>query len=123
MPAEERALESIAVHARALEEVGGETTRNELHAEVCARRQIAFRDQELRAFVVKHSVVRIHWVVAVSLGLIAIALFACVGGQVTEDVLKALVLVASSAIGSSVWSISRAVGNSKSQCGLRDQKR
>jgi hypothetical protein len=97
------------VHAKSLHDVAGETTRSELHAEVCARRQTALSDQELRSFIVKQSVFRIHGVVAFALVFIALMLFAPVGIQIGRDVLRALLALAVSAIGSSVWSISRAV--------------
>ena len=111
---EQSAFDEITVHANALRNVEGETTRNDMHAQACAERQTHLQDQELRSFLVKHSVVRIHCVVAFALILIAAALFLPLREQLEQDVLKTLLLVAGSAIGSSVWSIGRAVANPRS---------
>lgn len=106
---QKRGLDTIAVHASELQEIVGEKKRNERHGELCATREIALRDQELRSFVIKHSVVRIHCVLAFGLAFIAALLFAPVQASAGDDVLKALLLLAGSTIGSSVWSIGRAV--------------
>ena len=111
---QQSALDAIAVHANSLRNLEGETTRNDMHAHLCAERQVDLHNQELRSFLVKQSVVRIHCVVAFAMILIAAALFLPLRAQLDRDVLKTLLLVAGSAIGSSVLSIGRAVANPRS---------
>jgi hypothetical protein len=82
-----------------------------MFADICAKRQIEIQDQELRSFVVKHSVVRIHCVVAFALTLIGLELLRPAQVHANEDVLGALMAVASLVIALSTRTIGRSVAN------------
>jgi hypothetical protein len=101
-------LEEIAAHARFLDS-SGQVTLSRAHAEVCVRRQVDSREQELRSFIVKHSVVRIHFVVAFAMVLIAGELFLPVRPHGGREVLVALITVAGLVIRASTRTIGRAV--------------
>jgi hypothetical protein len=94
-----------------LHDTDGDPDLSGLYAEVCARRQIEIRDQELRAFVVKQSVIRIHCVVAFALTLIAAELFGLFRAQGSVDALAAFIAIASLAIATSTRTIGRAVAH------------
>jgi hypothetical protein len=100
-------FDAISVHARSLQDIEGKTSLVSMHAEVCAKRQIEIKDQELREFVVKHSVMRIHCMLVLAMILIAMELF----GPVRADALAAFVAVASLVIATSTKSIARALAN------------
>lgn len=91
--------------------VDGETDRSRIFTEICAKRQIEVRDQELRSFVVKHSVVRIHCVVAFVLTLIGLELLRPAQVQANEDVLAALMTVAGLVIALSTRIIGRSIAD------------
>jgi uncharacterized membrane protein YidH (DUF202 family) len=82
-----------------------------MHAEVCARRQLEISDQELRSFVVKQSVIRIHCVAAFALTLIAAELFGLFRAQGSRNALVAFIAIASLVIATSTRTIGRAVAH------------
>jgi hypothetical protein len=84
-----------------------------MHAEVCARRQIEIRDQELRSFVVKQSVIRIHCVVAFALTLIAAELSGLLRAHGSGNALAAFIAIASLVIATSTRTIGRAVAHQR----------
>ena len=92
-----------------LRNTGAEAELAGVHAEVCARRMIEIRDQELRAYVVKQSVIRIHFVVAFSVALITAELFGLFRAQGSGDALVAFIAIASLVIATSTRTIGRAV--------------
>jgi uncharacterized membrane protein len=80
-----------------------------MHAEVCARRQIEIKDQELRSFVVKQSVIRIHCVVVFALALIAAELFGLFRAHGSGNALAAFIAITSLVIATSTRTIGGAV--------------
>jgi pyruvate carboxylase len=93
-----------------------------MHARICARRQIEVRGQELRAFVVKQSVVRIHCVVAFAMLLIAAELFGLARGHSDGQILAAFIAVATFVIAASTRSIGCSVEAMKMENILRAPK-
>jgi len=69
-------VEAIVAHACSLERDGVAAGRSESYADACIKRAIEVRDQELRSFVVRQSVFRIHCVVAVAVFSAGIGVFA-----------------------------------------------
>ena len=102
-------LDAISAHAGSLDKTDGAADLTAMHAEVCSRRQIEIKDQELRSFVVKQSVIRIHCVVAFALVLIAAELFGLFRADARGNALVAFIAVASLAIATSTRTIGRAV--------------
>jgi hypothetical protein len=84
-----------------------------MHAEVCAQRLIDSKDQELRSFVVRQSVIRIHCVVAFALALIAAELFGLVRGHGNGDALAAFIAIATLVIATSTRTIGQAVAHQR----------
>jgi hypothetical protein len=102
-------IEALSVHARVLRETKGEAVQSRLHEEVCRRRQAEANAHELREFVIKHSVFRIHYIVVFAMVVIGIALFQPAGVDVERDALAAFIAIASLVIAASTRSIGRAV--------------
>jgi hypothetical protein len=107
------ALDAIGGHARSFRGVGRETTRSRMHAETCAKRQIEMKDQELRSFVVKHSLVQIYCVIVIALILIAAKLLEPVRVHLSGDIDTASMDFAGAAIAASTRSIGRAIAHSR----------
>jgi Fe-S cluster biosynthesis and repair protein YggX len=108
-----RNLDAISTHARSLDEERQGNAINQLYADVCAERQREVREQEMRNFVIRHSVFRIHGVsafvmillVCVSVGRSAKA------GQV--EIVSAMITIAGLIIAASSHSIGRALGRTR----------
>lgn len=107
------ALGAISAHARSLDAIGSVANLSTVHAETCTQRQIDIKDQELRSFVVRQSVIRIHCVVAFALTLIAAELFGPVRAQGSGDALGAFIAIASLVIATSARTIGRAVARQR----------
>lgn len=80
-----------------------------MHAEVCARRQIEVKDQELRSYVVKHSVIRIHCIVVFAIIVLAVELFRSSLFHGDGHALAAVIAIVGLVIAASTRSIGRAV--------------
>ena len=98
-------LEAIAAHARSLERHSGSAKASEAHADVCARRQIEIRDQELRSLVVRRSLLQTHCVIAFGILLILLALLGPASIRLDRDVLCAFITLSSFVIAASASSI------------------
>ena len=70
-----RTLKAISAHSRALRRGRHTEPRARLHSEVCAGRLTEVKDQEMRGFVVRHSVFRIHAVLAAAIAMLVAAIF------------------------------------------------
>ena len=68
-------LDAIAEHASLLLRDAGASRRSAAYADLCAKRQIEIREQELRAHVVRRSVRRIDCIAGAAALLIAIGCF------------------------------------------------
>ena len=90
-----------------LKALDGEFENSATYAEVCATRQIELRDQRLRSFVVRHSVVRLHCVLVFVIVLLAVALIRTVRAEVFAGAL----MLASMFIAASTKSINGAISS------------
>ena len=102
-------LEAIDAHARSLRPRDVETIRSQMHADACAKRQIEVRDQQLRSFVVKHSVIRIHCLVGLVCISIALALLQPGRAKLGGSVLGTIVIFLNVVILASSRTIARAL--------------
>jgi hypothetical protein len=102
------AFEALSAHARKVGRAQGESLQCWLHEEVCLRRQAEFEEQKLRSFVVKHSVVRIHCLVAFAMILVGAILCESGGTQTTENKLLPFVGLTGLIIAASTRNISNA---------------
>ena len=103
-------LEAIGAHAHSLRDVDGEISRSRMHADICASRKIEIEDQKLRSFVIKHSVVRVHFLVAFAVILILSLLLGPARVELGENIFEAFMLFFGLVIVASTRSIARAVG-------------
>ena len=102
-------LEAIDAHACSLRHGEPETIRSQMHADACAKRQIEVRDQQLRSFVVKHSVIRIHCLVGLACIIIALALLQPGRANLGGSVLVTIVIFLNVVILASSRTIARAL--------------
>jgi hypothetical protein len=84
-----------------------------MYADLCSRRQIEIQEQQLRSFVVKHSIVQIHCILAFALIVIALTFLTPVHIEYGRDILAGLLLFAGSAIAASSRNIAKAVTYSR----------
>jgi hypothetical protein len=115
-------IEALSFHARELGDAKGETVQSRLHEEVCRRRQAEAHAHELRRFVIKHSVFRIHYIVVFAMVVIGIALFRPAGVHVDRDALVAFIGIASLVIAASTRSIGKAVPHYRICRSMSDQR-
>jgi hypothetical protein len=87
-------------------ESGGHTERSMAYADACASREILFREQELRALVIRRSVIRIDCASAVVMMMIIAIIF---GISSLTPILIVPVLFAALVIASSTRSIAAAL--------------
>ena len=113
MPSQ-RTLKAISAHARSLDQQGHEDTLSDQYADVCVQRQIEVREQELRDFVVRHSVFRIHGVSALAMALLVWVVSARFELLNHAEIVLAVITVASLVIAASAYSIGIALGRSTS---------
>lgn len=106
-----RTLDAISAHARSLEPERPGETLCKMHADVCAQRQLAIREQKMRAFVVRHSVLRIHAVVVFAMLFLVAALFRHFPVLGVVEIISAITAVAGLVIGASTYSIGKALGS------------
>ena len=108
-PARLAGPDAIAAHAHSLERHSGGAYESQVYADVCARREIEIRDQELRSFVVRRSLLQSHFVVGFAMILAVIALLGPPRIRFGPDVLAAFITFAGFVIAGSTSSIKTAV--------------
>jgi hypothetical protein len=82
-----------------------------MHADACAKRKIEIQDQELRAFVVKHSVVRIHLLFGFAAVLLVSLLLGPVHRATSDDSFATFMVFAGLVIVASTRNIAGAVAS------------
>ena len=104
-----RTLDAIPAHARSLEPERPAETLCEMHADVCAQRQLAIREQKMRAFVVRHSIFRIHVVVAFAMLFLVAVSFGSSPILADAAIIPAMIAVASLITFASTYCIGKAL--------------
>jgi len=104
-------MKAISSHARSLGAIPAEAALIRKQADICEQRRIAFQEQQLRAFVVKHSVVRIHCVLACAMIFIAAEMVGLPRVLADQALLTALMCIATLAVIASTRTIVEALSH------------
>ena len=103
--------ELTSIHAQALQAAGLEQRQSSLHEYVCARRQIELGDQELRSYVVRHSVMRIHCVFF----FVVITMALTLANPVRAELLAGALMLAGIIVAASMRNIGTAISSNPTE--------
>lgn len=104
-----QSLEPIAAQAASIRDIIGQQAAERSHADVCLRQKIESQKHELRSFVVKQSVFRMHGLVAAPLALIAVILWAPLRIHADRGLVLSLIAIVICGVSASMRNIQTAV--------------